>query len=80
MVFITRRATTVSEELRQFREDCGDASPSVFGMPAKTVNRRIKDAGLVRIGQWPGGIDGSQSRASRERIAVCRFLHLNRSD
>ena len=34
MVFLTLRAVTALDELLQLR---GDASPSVFGMTAKTV-------------------------------------------
>ena len=34
MVFLTRRAMAALDELRQLR---GDASPSVFGMTAKTI-------------------------------------------
>ena len=41
MVFITRRAMTALDELRQFR---ADANPSVFGMTANTINRRVKAA------------------------------------
>ena len=41
MVFITRRAMTALDELRQLR---ADANPSVFGMTANTINRRVKAA------------------------------------
>ena len=44
VVFITRRAMTALDELRQIREDYGDASPFVFVMMAKTINRRVKAA------------------------------------
>ena len=40
-MFITRRAMTALDELRQLR---ADANPSVFGMTANTINRRVKAA------------------------------------
>ena len=43
VVFITRRAITVLEELRQLRVRAG---PSVFGMTHKTINYRARAAGL----------------------------------
>ena len=43
VVFITHRAMTALDELRHLR---GDASPSVFVMTAKTINRRVKAACL----------------------------------
>ncbi len=41
VMFITHRAMTVLDVLRHLR---GDASPSVFVMTAKTINRRVKAA------------------------------------
>ena len=41
VVFITRRAMTALDVLWHLR---GDASPSVFVMTAKTINRRVKAA------------------------------------
>ena len=69
VVFITRRAMTALDELRQIREHYGDASPSVFVMTAKTINRRVKAAaqaaglgegfsGHSAWGGWPGGWTG----------------------
>ena len=53
VVFITRRAMTALDELRQLR--C-DASPSVFGLVEQSINRRVKAAakaaGLGRGVQW----------------------------
>ena len=69
VVFITRRAMTALDELRQIREDYGDASPSVFVMTAKTINCRVKAAAQAAgLGEgfsghsawwgWPGGWTG----------------------
>ena len=76
MVFITRRAMTALDELRQIREDYGDASPSVFVMTAKTINRRVKAAAQAAgLGEgfsghsagwgWPGGWTGPALRTRR---------------
>ena len=79
MVFIIRQATTASEELRQFREDYGDASPSVFGMTAKTVNRQINAAGQAAgLGEGFSGHSGQvglvrrMARAGAPGSAVMR--------
>ena len=76
VVFITRRAMTALDELRQIREDYGDASPSVFVMTAKTINRRVKAAAQAAgLGEgfsghsagwgWPGGWTGPALRTRR---------------
>ncbi len=57
VVFITRRAMTALDELRQLR---GDTSPSVFGMTANTINRRVKAAALrASMGSVLAGCLGS---------------------
>ena len=45
MVFLTRRAMAALDELRQLR---GDASPSVFGMTAKTIKLPGQGGGFGR--------------------------------
>ena len=68
MVFITRRAMTALDGLRHLR---GDASPAVFGMTAKTINRRVKAAGLS---QWFSGHSSrvGLARASAADSAITR--------
>ena len=63
VVFITRRATTALEELRQLR---GDASPSVFGMTAKMIHRRVKAAAQAAgLGERSSGHSGRMGPARR---------------
>ena len=75
-MFITRRTMTALDELRQIREDYGHASPSVFGMTAKTMNHRVKAAGQATgLGRgspaiaagwvWPGAPDSAIMRQGR---------------
>ena len=63
-MFITRRAMTALDELRQLREHYGDAGPSVFGMTAKTNNRRVKAAA-----QAAGLGEGFSSHSGRVGLA-----------
>ena len=65
-MFITRRAMTALDELRQLREDYGDASPSVFGMAVKTINRRVKAAAQAAgLGEGFSGHSGRVGLARR---------------
>ena len=66
VVFITRRAMTALDELRQLREHYGDAGPSVFGMTAKTNNRRVKAAAQAAgLGEGFSGHSGRVGLARR---------------
>ena len=63
MVFIIRRAMTALDELRHLR---GNASPSVFGMTAKMINRRVKTAAKAAgLGQGFSGHSGRVGLARR---------------
>ena len=67
-MFITRRAMTALDELRQLREHYGDAGPSVFGMTAKTNNRRVKAAAQAAgLGE---GFSGHSGRVGLARAGV----------
>ena len=61
VVFITRRAMTALDELRQLR---GDASSSVFGMEDKTVNHRVR-ATAAGLGEGFSGHSGGVGLARR---------------
>ena len=65
VVLITRRAMTALDELRQIREDYGDASPPVFGMTAKTINRRVKAA--AQAAGLGAGFSGHSGRVGLAR-------------
>ena len=73
VVFITRRAMTALDELRQLR--C-DASPSVFGLVDQSINRRVKapapppgsaevSVAIAAGWAWPGGWPGPARRTRR---------------
>ena len=65
VMFITRRTMTALDELRQFR---GDASPSVFGMTAKMINRQVKAAvQAAGLGEGFPGHSGRVGLARRTR-------------
>ena len=65
-MFITRRTMTALDELRQLREHYGDAGPSVFGMTAKTNNRRVKAAAQAAgLGEGFSGHSGRVGLARR---------------
>ena len=65
-MFITRRTMTALDELRQLREHYGDAGPSVFGMTAKTNNRRVKAAATAAgLGEGFSGHSGRVGLARR---------------
>ena len=63
VVFITHRAMTALDELRRLR---GDANPSVFGMTANTINRRVKAAAKAAgLGEGFSGHSGRVGLARR---------------
>ena len=63
VVFITRRAMAALDELRRLR---GDANPSVFGMTANTINRRVKTAAQAAgLGEGFSGHSGRVGLARR---------------
>ena len=71
-MFITRRAMTALDELRQLR---ADANPSVFGMTANTINRRVKAAAQAAgFSGYSGrvGLARRMARAGAPNSAIMR--------